>query len=166
MQPLVLCLGMRPKGAAAVLETRRRLAVRMLRAGQSPSAVAQLLDVDRVTIWRWKTARRLAARPHPGAPPRLSRSQRQALRQLLQQDPTAYGWPTSLWTCPRVASLIRRYFGVQYHPAHVWRLLRSLGLSKQKPQQCARERDEAAIRYWRGYRWPAIKKGPSRRVGG
>jgi transposase len=50
------------------------------------------------------------------------------------------------------------YFKVRYHPVHVRRLLRSLGLSRQKPQLYARERDEATITHWRRYRWPALKK--------
>lgn len=157
---------MRPKGNAESLETRRRLAVQMLRAGQSPATVAGILNVDRATLWRWKTARSLAARPNPGAPPRLSRSQRRQLAHLLEQDPTTYGWATSLWTSSRVAALIHRRFGVRYHPAHVWRLLRRMGLSKQKPQTFARERDEPAIAHWRKYRWPAIKKRPAENVAG
>lgn len=149
---------MRPKGGSAVLEMRRRLAVRMLRAGQARSAVCMLLGVGRVTLWRWRTAKSLAAVPNRGARPRLSCSQRQRLKRLLEGDPTGHGWPTSLWTSSRVAELIRRRFGVRYHPAHVWRLLRSMGLSKQKPQSPRRERDEAAVAHWRRHRWPAIKK--------
>jgi transposase len=149
---------MRPKGGSAVLEMRRRLAVRMLRTGQTPSAVCKLLGVGRVTLWRWRTAKSLAAAPSRGARSRLSHSQRRRLTRLLERDPTEHGWPTSLWTSGRVADLIRRRFGVRYHPAHVWRLLRAMGLSKQKPQSPRRERDEAAVARWRRYRWPAIKK--------
>ena len=157
---------MRPKGSAESLETRRRLAVRMLRAGQSTTSVTELLNVNRVTLWRWKTAHSLAARPNPGAPPKLSRSQRRQLARLLEKDPTAYGWPTSLWTSARIATLIQRHFDVQYHPRHVWRLLRRMGLSKQKPQLFAREADEEAIAHWRRYRWPAIKKRPATSIDG
>ena len=57
--------------------------------------------------------------------------------------------------------LIYQHFGVRYDPAHVRRLLRSMGLSRQKPQRYARERDERAIAHWRRYRWPALKKKPA-----
>jgi transposase len=67
--------------------------------------------------------------------------------------------PQDLWTCPRVALVIQEHFGVIYHTAHVWRLLRSLGWSCQKPEQRARERDEAEIARWRHEEWPRIKKG-------
>jgi hypothetical protein len=33
--------------------------------------------------------------------------------------------PTDLWTLPRVATVIDRVTGVQFHPGHVWYLLRA-----------------------------------------
>jgi transposase len=158
---------MRPEGSAVVLEARRRLAIRMLKAGQPQGVVAKLLDVHRGTLWRWRRAveqggaTAVSARPHPGARPRLSLEQRAQLAELLTQDPTEHGWPTSLWTGRRVAELIRRQFAVRYHPVYVLRLLRTMGLSPQKPQLYARERDEVAIAHWRRYRWPALKKKPA-----
>jgi transposase len=158
---------MRPEGSGAVLEARRRLAVRILKVNQPRGVLAGVLGVHRCTLWRWQRAAQqggsaaLAARSHPGARPRLSPRQRRRLAQLLRQDPTEHGWPTSLWTGRRVAELIYRYFAVRYDPAHVRRLLRSMGLSHQKPQRYARERDEAAIAHWRRYRWPALKKRPA-----
>jgi transposase len=64
-----------------------------------------------------------------------------------------------VWTCGRVAEVIRKEFGVIYHPAHVSRLVRSLGLSLQKPMRLANQRDEEAIRRWKEERWPELKKG-------
>jgi len=55
-----------------------------------------------------------------------------------------------------VAEVIAKKFGVAYHPDHVWKILRSLGWTCQKPEQRARERDEAAIRQWREAQWPGI----------
>jgi transposase len=59
----------------------------------------------------------------------------------------------------RVAQLIQERFGVGYHPAHVWKILRKLGWSCQKPERRARERDESQIEHWRKVEWPRIKKG-------
>ena len=68
------------------------------------------------------------------------------------------GYPTDLWTCPRVADLIRKRFGVDYHVDHIGRLLRSLGFSTQKPQRRAVERNEEEIQRWVAEDWPRIKK--------
>ncbi len=48
---------------------------------------------------------------------------------LLLQGPEAHGFPTPLWTCPRLARLIAEEFGVDYHEGHVWKILRGLGWS-------------------------------------
>jgi putative transposase len=62
-----------------------------------------------------------------------------------------------------VAEVIEMQFGVQYHPGHIWHLLRSMGWSCQKPERRARERDEEAIATWRREDWPRIKKRPKKR---
>src|SRR5215216_5516880 len=68
-------------------------------------------------------------------------------------------FPGEVWTCERVAELIRREFGVSYHRAHVSRLLKALRQSLQKPQRRANQRDEEAIEHWKEKRWPSLKKG-------
>jgi transposase len=70
-----------------------------------------------------------------------------------------------VWTCERVAEVIRKEFGVSYHPAHVSRLLKALRQSLQKPQRRASQRDEEAIDNWKEQRWPSLKKGRKRKAG-
>ncbi len=107
----------------------------------------------------------LKAKPHPGRPPKLSEQQKRELAAILRQGPMAAGFPTDLWTLKRVAAVIERHFGVKYHPSHVWKVLRSMGWSAQKPERRARERDEAAIRHWREKTWPQVKKKPAKKGG-
>src|SRR5580658_9352433 len=78
----------------------------------------------------------------------------------LLQGPEAHGYATTLWTIGRVGALIEQQTGCQYHPGHVWRLLRSFGWSSQRPTGRAMERDEKAIAHWRKQEWPRIKKKP------
>ena len=70
------------------------------------------------------------------------------------------GFSSNLWTCPRVAGIIRKRFRVRYHVDHIGRLLRSMGWTPQKPQRRAVERDEEAIQRWIKQDWPRIKKKP------
>jgi transposase len=61
-----------------------------------------------------------------------------------------------------VAEVIRREFGVRYHPDHISRLLDRWGWSRQKPIRRARQRDEAALQEWLEKRYPAlVKRGPA-----
>jgi transposase len=156
---------MRPKGKAAELEVRRRIAGRLLLEGEDPQDVAEMVGASLSSAKRWKKAvlegglEALAAKPHPGPEPKLTEAQRRELTEILLAGPTEAGYRNELWTCPRVAQVIYKRFGVEYHAAHVWKILRRLGFTCQKPEQKAREHDEEALRHWRRYKWPALKKG-------
>jgi transposase len=156
---------MRTKGNAAQLESRRLLAGTLLLEGRGVGEVAQIVAASESSVRRWRQIVRkggldgLKAKPHPGPKPRLNEKQKQRLVKILLAGPCKAGYRTDLWTCPRVAKIIAKKFGVTYHPAHVWKILRSLGMTCQKPEQRARERDDAAILQWRKQEWPRIKKG-------
>ena len=45
----------------------------------------------------------------------------------------------------------------------VWKILRNLAWTPQKPEQQARESDDDAIGRWRKQDWPRIKKGRAKR---
>jgi transposase len=143
----------RPLGTAEELERRRRRAVELMRRGESPTTISRVLGTDRSSLYRWRAAERgpagLAAKPHLGPTPRLSDAQLRELEALLQRGAKAHGWPNELWTAARVAALIRRHFGIRYHPDHVRRFLRArLGWTSQKPRRRAKERDEDGIARW------------------
>jgi transposase len=98
-----------------------------------------------------------------GRKPRLSEADLERIRKALKRGPEALGYETSLWTAWRVADLIERECGIKYHSGHVWKILRNLGWSCQRPTGRALERDEDAIRRWKKNRWPELKKKPSRK---
>lgn len=151
---------MRPKGTPEELARRRQRAVAAYHEGQSPSAIARVLGVERSSVHRWVRLARSPAgldpkpvrRPHGLSDARLAELQR-----LLAQGATWHGWATDLWTANRVAVVIRRRFGISYHPEHVRKILkRRLGWSSQKPQRRAKERDEGEIRRWLDEEFPRI----------
>jgi len=125
------------------------------RVGSSPSSVKRWQEV-----LEQGGGEALAAKPHPGRPSRLSARDKEELLQLLVEGAVAQGYAGELWTLPRVARVIEERFGVRYHPAHVWKILRACGWSCQKPERRARERKEEEIERWRRERWPDIKKRP------
>lgn len=157
---------MRPKGSSAELETRRQRAVALLRRGGVFRAVAWQVDASLSSVVRWWQSYRregkqgLQAKAVPGRPPQLRTQEKKALEKVLLRGPLAAGYSTDVWTLRRIGEVIRRRFGVQYHPGHVWKLLRNdLGWSCQKPARRASERDEEGIAHWKRYKWPHIKKG-------
>jgi len=116
-------------GTPAELERRRRRAVVLMSQGESPTVLARILGVGRPSLYRWQKAARshadgLAAKSHPGPTPRLSDAQLAQLEGLLLQGASAHGWANELWTAARVADVIRRHFGVSFHPEHVRKILK------------------------------------------
>jgi len=132
-----------------------------------PIRVAEAQGVSPPAVTRWKQAWEkggedgLAGKPHPGGKPRMTAAERRRLAKLLLKGPRHHGYSTELWTLERVAEVIAVDFGVQYHPGHVWKILRAMAWSCQKPERRARERDEEAIRRWLREDWPRIKKRPT-----
>lgn len=127
------------------------------------------MEVSRTTTMRWYRAweklgvEGLQLAPRRGRPRRLTNGQLAKVESGLLGGPQAHGWSTDLWTVPRVAKLIEGMTGVRYHPGHVWRILRGMGWSLQRPTTRARERDEGAIVIWKKVEWPRVRKTPVRK---
>jgi transposase len=149
----------------AGLQERRLEAARLFAHGASQAEVARTFGVSAqaASIWyrRWHQGGEAALRGagRAGRRPRLSQAELEAVDQALRKGPAAFGFDTDLWTLARIAAVIEQLTGVRYHPGHVWRLLRRLGWSLQRPARRAAERDEAAIARWRAQEWPRIKGG-------
>jgi transposase len=146
-------------------EGRRLRAFELKQQGWKQREIADALGVSKGAVSQWmKRAQEegvegLRHKAPPGASARLSEKQRTKLPELLAQGAPLHGFRGEVWTCERVAEVIRKEFGISYHPAHVSRLVRKLGLSLQKPIRRANQRDEEAIRRWKEERWPELKKG-------
>ena len=146
-------------------EGRRLRAYELKQQGWKQTQIADALGVTEGAVSQWMRRAReegvegLRHKPPPGATPRLSKDERARLPELLAQGAQAHGFRGDVWTCERVAIVIRKEFGVSYHPAHVSRLLKALRQSLQKPQRRANQRDEEAIERWKEERWPSLKKG-------
>jgi len=144
-------------------EGRRLRALALHEQGWPGKRIAEALGVTRGAVSQWlKRAREggreaLRRRSAPGATPKLTAAQREQLPELLAKGAERYDFSGDIWTTKRVAAVIKREFGVQYHPAHVSRLLRALGWSVQQPIRRATQRDEAAITTWREQTWPALR---------
>ena len=83
---------------------------------------------------------------------------------LLKQGPERLGYETPLWTCWRVAHLIEKEFGVAYHAGHVWKLLRGLNWSVQRPTAVRWNEMKRPSVGGRSNVGPPLKKSPPTRA--
>ena len=157
----------RPRRDFESMNGRRAEAGRLFGEGKSQADVARELGVSRQSVSRWHGryrhggAKRLKGAGRAGRKPRLQEGQLARVDAALRRGPRAHGWETNLWTLPRVAEVIERLTGITYHSGHVWRVLKRLGWTLQRPAKRARERNDEAVRRWISERWPTIKKSPA-----
>ncbi len=150
-------------------EGRRLRAWELWRQGWKQKDIATALGVSKGAVSQWLTRAKVEGREGlrrhvaSGPQPKLVNAQLEQLPQLLNQGAEALGFRGDVWTTARVAEVIKREFGVQYHPTHCSRILRAIKYSVQKPIQRASQRDEAEISRWKDERWPALKKRPKRK---
>ncbi len=150
---------------------RRSEGIRLLEGGKTSQAeIARQLGVSPAAVSMCAKKLRqgkksLQASISSGRPSKLSAEQKARLAQTLQAGAMAAGFATERWTQARVRQVIKREFGVNYHPNYISRVLHGLGWSVQKPETRAIERDEALIRAWLNQDWPRIKKGAAARRG-
>ena len=127
--------------------------------GERQATVAAALRVSRQSVSRWYHSwlngdtEAIKGASRAGRPRRLSKEQVDQIRQKLLQGAGAHGYAPDLWTLPRVAKLIETVTKVHYHWGHVWRILRRMGWSLQRPAFRAKERDEEAVLRWKRRTW-------------
>jgi transposase len=156
----------RPRRDFKAMEQRRMKAARMFAAGKAQADVARALGVSRQSASRWHTEWQrsgkdgLKGAKRAGRLPRLNDQQLEEVERALRQGARLHGFGTDLWTLSRLTDVIKRLTGIRYHPGHVWKLMRKMGWSLQRPAKRAKERNDKAVREWKEKRWPVLKKTP------
>lgn len=145
------------------LEYLRMRAIILWKKDREPQDIADDFGVGKSAVYNWintykrKGKQGLKRTIAPGASPKLSRSQRKRLVKLLGRSADTYQFDNPLWTCRRIQLLILHEFGKRLDISSVWRLLRDMGLTAQKPQRSAKEKNEQEVQHWIENEWPKIQ---------
>jgi transposase len=140
-------------------------ALELHQQGRSQRLIANALGATESAVSRWMAAARSGGREalvshtdRRGAAPKLTPEQVRLVPDFLWHGAEAYGFRGDVWTCGRVAGVIREEFDVSYSNSQVSRLLKHLGWTPQVPITRAIQRDEEAIARWRAESWPALRR--------
>jgi transposase len=146
------------------LEVLRMRAVEQVAAGAHPEDVAVTLGFHKNTVYGWLAKAReggkdsLKAKAVPGRPPKLSATQISRLYGfIVGVDPRQLSFEFALWTREMVQQLIWREFGVKLSVGSVGRLLRTMGLSPQRPLHRAYQQDHEMVQRWKAEEFPTIR---------
>jgi transposase len=147
----------------------RKRGVSAVHDGQRTVVVAQVLGVQRSTLFGWLARYRqggwdaLDARKRGGRPPKLTAKMLQWIYDIVtMKDPRQMKFPFALWTALMIAELIWRQYGIRLSKASVCRLLNQLGLSPQKPLWRAFQQDPERVEKWVKEEFPKIRAAASK----
>ena len=148
---------------------RRLHAVLLNHDGYTSGQIATLLKAVRSSVSEWLRNYEqfgyegLLEGHRPGRPPELTMPQKQALADIVDSGPVAYGFLSGVWTSPMITRLIQEESGVRYHPGHVRKLLHEVGFSVQRPKRKLARADAKEQDRWQRYDYPNLRKTPKRR---
>jgi transposase len=101
-----------------------------------------------------------------GRPPKLDGSQMMRLYNIIKDEtPEQYKFDFALWTIEIIREVIKRILKVSMSGVSVWRTLKALGLSAQRPRHVAYQQNEEAVEEFLKKEYPEIKKA-AKRCGG
>lgn len=131
---------------------------------QSPEDVIKTFGLHRTNIYKWlrwydaNGFTGLKSNKAKGPAPKLTDKQLLKLWVLLNKNPLQLKFEYALWTVEMVGQLIAEQFDVLYSKVQVGRLLKKLGLSRQRPIERAYQQDPVKVKEWLDKTFPAIKK--------
>jgi transposase len=126
------------------------------------NTVASVLQVSAEAVRQWVSLflaggpAGLAAKGRPGRRPRLTKTQKRKLYDLIVAGPSKAGFPGACWRSPMIQEWIHQKYQVSYSVYYIAQLLKNLGLSYQKARFVADAADPQKRQEWREKTWPAI----------
>jgi transposase len=147
------------------LEEIRIRAVRQVLAGESPESVIKALGFHRSRIYQWLALykeggeKALRAKKIEGRPCKLQEKQANQLFDIIAQgSPLQYHFAFALWTVSLIRELIQAKFSISLSEVSVWRILKRIGLSPQRPLFRAYQQDPQSVNQYLKTEYPTLKK--------
>jgi transposase len=119
--------------------------------------------VDRTTLFRWRQRYEadggagLQRRVGSGRPRKIAELTGDDWYDIILQPASAFGFETDLWTVRRVHQVLRSEYDAVVSLDTVWRRLREVGLTYQKPERQYFQIDEQAREEWLQHDVPKIR---------
>lgn len=142
---MLICTELSPqqlRQAAFATQTRRAgmrmQAIANALEGMTRAEAARLADMsdqalkDAIKRYNVEGLAGLEDRPHTGRPPKLDASRRETLRDIAVKGPDIEKEHLSAYTRDDLVGIVKTKWNVSYAPTSIGRILREMGLSRQK----------------------------------
>ena len=143
--------------------TLRKQVVIQVRNGASVRSLATVLPFSSRTIYRWLTRCAIGGfaglkdRKRTGRPRKWTAEHADWLyRTVVNKTPEQYQFEFALWTVKRLRIAFREEFQITISNSTLRRILRTLGLSPQRPKRRAVRYSPHAVTLWKSQSFPRI----------
>lgn len=138
--------------SSSAREYRRAQALLWLSEGESVESVAELLGVSRQTVYNWvdmlrdrcegDPAGRLTDAPRPGRPRAGDGDIDLMVLEVIDSDPRARGYRSTVWTAPLLARYLRERHGISVSDRTISRAIARLSIRWKRPRHQLARRPE------------------------
>jgi transposase len=146
------------------LEYLRNQSIRLWKSGKKKEEIAEFCGVHFTVVYKWiriykqKGLGGLKRRKAKGAKPKLDGEDKKQVISWLRKPAMDFGFETPLWDCKRIQRMIKQKLNKNIALSNLWENLRRWGLTPQKPEKLALERNELKVKKWIREEWPKIEK--------
>jgi transposase len=145
-------------------EFKRSLIIRLFEKGEENEQIAELteLSVGWINqlhrIFQEQGSSGLVLQKPGGSVCRLTPSNLESLRLILDKGAVEYGLEGAFWDRKRVKYVIKQAFNIDYDVEHISDILYRLNYTLQKPRKKDFRQDDAKVEIWTTQTLPEIKK--------
>ncbi|NOZ73446.1 MAG: IS630 family transposase [Chloroflexi bacterium] len=119
---------------------QRAIVVRLLHLGYPAEEIAEMQAISKPTVYacyhRWEEGGidGLADKPRSGRPPKITEAYREKLREVVEQEPSAYGYDFAVWTIGRLRAHLAKETGIELSESRMGVLLKEEGYRYRRPK--------------------------------
>jgi transposase len=118
----------------------RATIIRLLHLRHKPETVAEQQMVSVPTIYNWHRLWRehgiegLANKPKTGRPPKATEAYCQKLEEVLEKEPSEFGYRFAIWTSDRLRAHLKKETGILMSESRFRALLKKRGYRYRRPK--------------------------------
>lgn len=146
---------------------RRAQAIYLLHTGHKPKAVAEMVAVERRTVYYWHDAwlsegvEGLARKPGSGRKPKATPAYCRLLEETLDKEPSELGYDFTVWTIDRLRSYLAQETNIELSARAFSDLLKRLDYVYRRPKHDLKHLQDPEVIAQAEKQLEAFKKSPS-----
>lgn len=143
---------------------RNKLIFKLHKEGNSQIKLGDLFNLSQSAISKiiinFPKSQEIPLRENRGAQPKLGIEELKELKDLLNESPQSYSY--TVWDKWSVKSLIQAQFGVIYHQNYIYKIMKKIGFSSQKPKLKDYRQSPVKVQEFKEQKIDEIKKSEGR----